>query len=570
MSLARWLPGLQVLTRYESAWLRHDVVAGLALTAVLVPVGVAYAVASGVPPICGLYATVFGLLAYAVFGPSRVLVLGPDSSLVALVAGVVLPLSGGDPQRAMALAAMMAVVSGVLCIAAGAARLGFVTELLSKPIRYGYMNGIALTVLVTQLPALFGTTAHGRDPLAQLQLFAVQVASGHTNTASLMLGVGTLLVIAWLKGHARIPGVLVAVLAATLASSWLNLAGSSGVAVLGPLPQGLPGFALPLISTSDIGSVMLGGLAVALVSFADTSVLSRTCAARSGAAVDANQEMVGLGAANLAAGLFQGFPVSASASRTPVALAAGGRTQLTSLVGALAVALLLGLAPNLLKNLPMASLAAVVMMSALAMIEVDDLKRIYRIQRWEFWLSMGCLLGVVVLGPIPGIGLAIGVAIVEFLWDAWRPHSAVLGRMDGIKGYHDIERHPQARQVPGLVLFRWDAPLFFANAEWFKHRVLAAVAAAPAGVNRVVVGAEPITSIDVTASDALAELDGALQAAGIQLCLAELKDPVKDKLKRFGLFASLGESRFFDTLGEAVGAHVKAGAVDWVDWEDRT
>ncbi|EHR72201.1 sulfate permease-like transporter, MFS superfamily [Burkholderiales bacterium JOSHI_001] len=569
MSLGRWLPGLQGLAHYDRAWLRHDLVAGLVLTAVLVPVGVAYAVASGLPPICGLYATVFGLLAYAMFGPSRVLVLGPDSSLVALVAGVVLPLSGGDPQRAMALAGMMAVVSGGLCIVAGLARLGFVTELLSKPIRYGYMNGIALTVLVTQLPALFGISARGQGPLDQVQVFASAVVSGLTHAPSLALGAGTLVVMALLKGHARIPGVLVAVLAATALTSLLNLAGGAGVAVLGPLPQGLPGFALPLIAASDIGAVLLGGLAVALVSFADTSVLSRTHAARSQSAVDANQEMIGLGAANLAAGLFQGFPVSASASRTPVALAAGGRTQLTSVVGALAVALLLGLAPNLLASLPMASLAAVVMASALALIEVDDLKRIFRIQPWEFWLSQACLLGVVLLGPIPGIGLAIAMAVVEFLWEAWRPHSAVLGRVDGIKGYHDIGRHPQARQVPGLVLFRWDAPLFFANAEWFKQRVLDAVAASPSAVTRVVVGAEPITSIDVTASDALGELDRALQAAGIELCLAEMKGPVKDKLKRFGQFASLGESRFFPTLGEAVNAHVKSSAIEWVDWEDR-
>ncbi len=565
----RWLPGLHTLLHYDAAWLRHDLLAGLVLTAVLVPVGIAYAVASGIPAICGLYATIFGLLAYALFGPSRVLVLGPDSSLVALVLGVVLPLSAGDPQRAMALAGMMAVVSGGLCILAGAARLGFVTELLSKPIRYGYMNGIALTVLISQLPALFGFSVDGHGILSVSRAFAQGVLAGQTNAASLALGAGTLAVMGLLKRNQRLPGVLMAVAGATVVVAVLDLATRAGVSVLGSLPRGLPAFVFPVLAAGDIVPVLLGGLAVALVSFADTSVLSRTYAARAGAAVDANQEMVGLGAANLAAGLFQGFPISASSSRTPVAAAAGARTQLAGVVGALTVAALLMFAPNLLENLPRPALAAVVIASALALIEITDLRRIYRIQRWEFWLSMGCLAGVAVLGPIQGIGLAIVVAVIEFLWDGWRPHSAVLGRADGVKGYHDITRYPDARVVPGLVLFRWDAPLFFANAELFRDRVLDAVAASPTPVRWLVVGAEPITSVDVTAADTLDELDNTLQAAGIELFFAEMKDPVKDKLKRFGIFPRLGEQRFFATLGEAVSAYLRAHAVAWEDWEDR-
>ena len=566
----RWLPGLGIVRHYEMAWLRSDVLAGLALTAVLVPVGIAYAVASGLPAISGLYATVFGLLAYALFGPSRVLVLGPDSSLVALILGVVLPLSAGSPQRALALAGMMAVVSGVLCIVAGVARLGFITELLSKPIRYGYMNGIALTVLVSQLPSLFGFTVDASGLLGGVQAFAAAVWAGKTNTGSLALGVGTLAVLWLCRRSRRLPGVLLAVVAATLLVSAFDRAGHlGGVAVVGALPQGMPMFALPWITTADLMPVLLGGLAIALVSFADTSVLSRSYAARGGTSVDANQEMVGLGAANLAAGLFQGLPVSASASRTPVAEAAGAKTQLAGIVGAAAVGVMLVFAPSLLKNLPTATLAAVVIASALALIEITDLRRIYRIQRWEFWLSMGCLAGVALFGAIPGIGLAIAAAIIEFLWDGWRPHSAVLGRVDGVKGYHDITRYPAARIVPGLVLFRWDAPLFFANAELFKAKVLDAVGASPMPVQWLVVGAEPVTSVDVTAADMLEDLDQVLRAAGIELCFAELKDPVKDKLKRFGLFTTFGEQRFFATVGEAVGAYVRAHAIAWVDWEDR-
>jgi len=566
----RWLPGLRTMREYQAAWLRHDVVAGLVLTTMLVPVGIAYAVASGLPGIHGLYATMVPLLAYALFGPSRILVLGPDSSLAAVILAVVLPLSGGDPLRAVALAGMMAIVSGAVCILAGVARLGFVTELLSKPIRYGYMNGIALTVLISQLPKLFGFSIEFDGPLKGVWTIVAAVKDGMANWTALTVGAGTLLVILLLKGRKRIPGILIAVVGATVVVGALDLAARAGVSVLGSLPQGLPGFAIPWITYADIGPVLVGGCAVALVSFADTSVLSRVYAARTRRYVDPNQEMVGLGVANLAAGFFQGFPISSSSSRTPVAEAAGSRTQLTGVVGALTVALLLVAAPDALRNLPTSALAAVVIASAIGLIEVNDLRRIYRIQRWEFWLSIACTIGVAVLGAIPGIGLAIVIAVIEFLWDGWRPHSAVLGRAEGVKGYHDITRYPGARRIPGLVLFRWDAPLFFANAELFQDRVLDAVATSPTAVHRLVVAAEPVTSVDVTAADMLAELDETLHAAGVELCFAEMKDPVKDKLKRFGLFAQLGEEVFFPTLGAAVSRYLETHPVDWVDWEDRS
>jgi len=567
--LARWLPGIDVARHYEFEWLRHDVVAGLVLATILVPVGIAYAAASGLPGICGLYATIAGLLAYALFGPSRVLVLGPDSSLAALILAVVVPLAAGDAQRAVALAGMMAIVSGALCVLAGIARLGFVTELLSKPIRYGYMNGIALTVLISQLPALFGFSVRAEGLLNEVLAFVDGLRTGRTNGAALAVGIGALATILFLKGSRWLPGILIAVVGATLIVGVLDLAATSSVPVIGALPQGLPGFRFPSITASDVTQVAIGGLAVALVSFADTSVLSRTFAARSCRFVDPNQEMVGLGAANLAAGLFQGFPVSSSSSRTPVAVDAGARTQLAGVVGAVTVAALLMVAPNVLANLPRAGLAAVVITAAIGLVEVRDLKRIYQIQRWEFWLSIGCLAGVAALGVIPGIGLAIVVAVVEFLWDGWRPYSAVLGRVEGMKGYHDITRYPDARLVPGLVIFRWDAPLFFANAEFFQRRVLDAAEASPTPVRRLAIAAEPVTSVDVTAADMLSELDRQLQTASIELCFAEMKDPVKDKLKRFGVFARVGEDMFFATLGEAVSAYVEASDVDWVDWQDR-
>jgi high affinity sulfate transporter 1 len=551
-SWSDWVPGLAVLRGYQPAWLRNDIVAGIVLSAMLVPVGMAYAVASGVPAIYGLYATIVPLLVYALFGPSRILVLGPDSSLAPIILGVVLPLSAGDPGRAIIIASGMAVVSGSICILAGIFRLGFVTELLSKPIRYGYMNGIALAVLISQLPKLFDLKIESAGPLRDLWSIGQSLLDNKANWTAAALGIGTFAVIRILKRFTRFPGILTAVVVATVIAGWLQLGETAGVKLLGPVPQGLPALTIPWIDAGDVATILIGGVAVAIVAFADTSVLSRTYAARTNSRVDPNQEMVGLGAANLAAGFFQGFPISSSSSRTPVAEASGSKTQLTGVVGALIVALLIVAAPMLFQYLPYAALAGVVISAAIGLFEFGDLARIYRIQRWEFWLSILCTVGVAVFGAIPGICLAIVFAVIEFLWDGWRPHWAVLGDPDGVAGYHDMARYPDARRIPGLVLFRWDAPLFFANAELFNDRVMQAVAESPTPVRRVVVAAAPITSVDVTAADSLCELERTLSAQGIDLRFAELKDPVKDKLKRFGLFEQFGGESFHPTIEKAV------------------
>jgi high affinity sulfate transporter 1 len=560
--LMKWLPGVQMMREYQAAWFPRDLVAGLVLTTMLVPVGIAYAEASGVPGIYGLYATIVPLLAYALFGPSRILVLGPDSSLAAVILAVVLPLSHGDPARAVAVASLMAIVSGLFCIMIGLLRLGFVTELLSKPIRYGYMNGIALAVLIAQLPKLMGFKIESTGPLRDLFHIVEAVLAGKINWTAFTVGVATLAAIMLLKPYKKIPGILIAVVGATIAVGLLDL-GAQGVKVLGEMPSGLPSFALPWIGMEDLGTVIVGGCAVAMVAFADTSVLSRTYAARTKQKVDPNQEMVGLGAANLAAGLFQGFAISSSSSRTPVAEASGSKTQITGVVGALSVALLLMVAPNLLKNLPNSALAAVVIAAAIGLFEIADLKRIFRIQRWEFWLSIVCFVGVCAFGVIQGIGIAILLAVLEFLWDGWRPHHAVLGRVKDLRGYHDIVRYPEARLVPGLVIFRWDAPLFFANAELFHERVLEAVAASPTPVRRFIVSAEPVTSIDVTSADMLVELEQALRQSGVELRFAEMKDPVKDKLRCFELFDAFGEEGYYPTLGAAVDDYLADFEVDW-------
>ncbi|WP_435608230.1 SulP family inorganic anion transporter [Pseudomonas knackmussii] len=558
----RWLPGLATLLNYQAAWLPKDLAAGLVLTTMLVPVGIAYAEASGVPGIYGLYATIIPLLAYALFGPSRILVLGPDSSLAAPILAIVVQFAAGDPQRAIAVASLMALVSGVVCMAAGLLRLGFITELLSKPIRYGYMNGIALTVLISQLPKLFGISIDSDGPLRNVWHLVQALAEGRANWPSFAVGAASLALILALKPYQRLPGILIAVVLATLAVSLLGL-NDLGVKVLGELPQGLPTFSLPWLSGVDLVEILLGGIAVALVSFADTSVLSRTYAARLKTPVNPNQEMFGLGVANFASGLFQGIPISSSSSRTPVAEAAGSKTQLTGVVGALAVTALLLVAPNLMQHLPTSALAAVVIAAALGLFEFADLKRIFRMQQWEFWLSMTCFAGVAVFGAIPGICIAVVISVIEFLWDGWRPHFAILGRVDGTRGYHDIKRHPQARRIPGLVLFRWDAPLFFANAEQFQACILKAVDESPTPVQRLIVAAEPVTSIDITSADMLAELDRELEARGVELQFAEMKGPVKDKMKQFELFERMGEAAFHPTVGAAVETYLAESGVDW-------
>ena len=392
---------------------------------------------------------------------------------------------------------------------------------------------------------------------------------GHTNGTALLIGLAYLLVLVGFRRWApNFPGLLMAVSGATIVVGVFNLAAHTGLAVVGPLPHGLPTFQLPSVSLDEFSTLFASAAAIALVAFADMSVLSRTFALRGGYESDRNQELIALGAANVAAGLFQGFSISSSASRTPIAESAGAKSQLTGLVGAACIALLLLFAPTLLQNLPTAALGAIVISACVSLVEVPGVVRLYHLRRGEFALSIVCLLGVALTGVIQGIFIAVGLALLDFIWRAWRPYDAVLGRVDGLKGYHDITRHPEAKRIPGLVLFRWDAPLFFANAEIFHEHILQAIAEAPTRTKWVVVAAEPVTDIDITAADALIALDGALHAEGMELCFAEMKGPVKDRLKRYGLFTTLGTENFFPTLGQAVDRYLEVHQIEWRDWDE--
>ncbi|MCC6527686.1 MAG: SulP family inorganic anion transporter [Polyangiaceae bacterium] len=563
---ASWLPGLWVARHYRRAWLGKDVVAGLVLSALLVPAGMGYATASGLPAVTGLYATIVPLVAYAVFGPSRIMVLGPDSALAALVAAAVVDLSGGDPERAVSLASLLAILTGLLCIGAGFARAGFLTDLLSKPVRVGYMNGIALTVLVGQLPKLLGFSVSAGGVVDGIGGAAAGIAAGSVKLEALAIGGASLGLILGMRAVApKLPGVLFAVVLATAAVALLGY--EERIAVVGPVPRGVPLPALPDVSLSDVGQLVVAAVGIALVSFADTSVLSRTYAGRAGYRVDPNRELIGLGIANLAGGFFRGFPVCSSSSRTPVAESAGSKTQLTGIVGALVIVILLVAAPGLIRHMPTAALAAVVIAAVLRLFDFRALAVFFRVRRSDFVLSLLAFLAVSALGVIPGIAAAVGVSLLDFVRRAWWPHDAVLGRAEGVKGYHDVTRYPDARQVPGLLLYRWDAPLFFANADTFRARILDNVDDARERVRWVVVAAEPITDVDTTAAEMIQELDTELAARGVELAFAELKDPVKDRLQRYGLKATIGHDFFFPTVGVAVKTYLEHNRVTWVDWE---
>jgi high affinity sulfate transporter 1 len=555
------VPGLSVARTYDRAWLRLDLVAGIVLTAMLVPQGMAYATLAGLPPIIGLYATLVPLLAYAAFGPSRILVLGPDSSLAPLVAAAVVPVAADMDER-VALAGLLAIIVGALLLAGSIARLGFLTDLLSRPVRIGYLAGIAAVVLVDQVPHALGYSVAGENVFGDLRQL-VEGLDGIDGTAA-AIGVGSLAVI--LGGRRvspAVPGVLIAVVGATLAVSAFDL----DVNVLGPVPSGLPSPKLPEPDVGDLGRLALSALAIALIAFADTSVLSRSYAGRLGQHVDQTDELRALGIANVATGLLQGFPISASSSRTPVAEAAGARTQLTGAFAAVALGAVLVAGTGVLEDIPDAALAAVIIAAVLRLIDPAAFLRLYRVNRPDFALAVASFVGVAAFGILPGVAIAVGLSILAVLQRAWHPYMAVLSRVSGLKGYHDVIRHPEGVEVPGLVLFRFDAPLFFANAEVFRENVSRMLDARPSAI-RLIVAAEPITDVDSTAADMLSDLLDDLDRRGVEFGFAELKGPVKDDLIRYGLYDRIGDGRVYRTIGSAVRSYVIEHDVDWTDWEE--
>ncbi len=561
--LGRWVPGVDVARGYSRAWWRHDLVAGVVLTVLLVPAGIGYAEAAGLPAVTGLYATIGPLLAYAVVGPSRVLVLGPDSSLAPIIAVAILPLALGDEDRAVALAALLAVMVGALLLVGGLLRLGAVTALLSKPIRIGYLNGLAFVVLTGQLPALLGASVDPRASLAGLGPLVRSVARGEVVVPALVIGLASLATILVLRRLVNgATGVLVAVTGSSLAVALLHL--TDAVPVVGALPSGVPRLGLGALSWSD-GIALAGpALGIALLAFADTAVLSRAFAARRGVVVDGDAEMRALGISNIVGGLMSGFPVSASSSRTPVAEQAGARTPVAGIIGSILLIGFLAFLPGATRFLPTAGIAAVVLVAASALADVRGTLRLVRVQPIDGALSLAAFLGVVFLGVLEGIVVAIALSLAAFVRHASRPYRTELGRVPGVRGYHDLARHPEAVRIPGLAIVRFDAPLFFANGTVFAEHVRSVVDSAATAsdgtrLTTVVLAAEPITDIDSTAVDALVDLDEVLAAQGVRLVVAEMKGPVKDRLRRYDVRSPdgtprFGPERFAPTVGAAVDA----------------
>ncbi|MET0763542.1 MAG: sulfate permease [Blastococcus sp.] len=559
-------PGVRALRGYDRRWLVKDLVAGVVLTTLLVPQGMAYAELAGLPAITGLYTTIMCLLGYAVFGPSRILVLGPDSSLGPMIAATILPLvaAGGDPDRAIALASMLALMTGVVMIAAGTLGLGFVADLLSKPTMIGYMNGLALTILVGQLPKLFGFSVDGEGLIGEFVGFLQGLAQGEAVPAAAAVGIGGIVVILVLqRWWPKVPGVLVMVVLAIVVSVVFRL-DEHGVSLIGELPKGFPPLTIPSVSWSDLGPLAAGALAISLVSLADTISTASAFAARTDEEVHGNHEMIGIGAANVAAGLFQGFPVSTSASRTAVAERAGARSQLTGVTGAALIIVMIVFLPGLFRDLPQAALAAVVITAALSLADLPGTARLWLQRKVEFSLSIVAFLGVALLGVLPGIAIAVGLSILNVFRRAWRPYQTTLGQVDGLPGYHDVHSYPAARLLPGLVIYRFDAPLFFANAKTFRDEITALARKEPAP-HWIVVAAEPITDVDTTAADVLFDVDRVLDERGQTLVFAELKDPVRRKIERYGLAREIEPQHFFPTVEAAVEAWRAQSGATWVE-----
>ena len=548
--IERWMPGLRTLRTYKSAWLTRDLVAGAVLCALLVPQGMAYAEIAGLPPITGLYTTVVCLIAYAAFGPSPYLILGPDSSLGPMIAAAILPLAAGNTEYAIALAGMLALIVSVICISAGLARLGFVADLISKPVRVGYLAGLAITIFIGQLPKLFGYSIEADGLIQELVVFLQNL--NQTNPWTLAVGLLSLLIILGLKRWApRIPGVLVAVVIAIAITQLFDLA-EKGVSTVGTLPQGFPLPSFPKVELSALPLLIGTAFGISLVAVGDTISTSAGFAARRGYEVDGDQEMVGIGSANLLAGLFQGFPVSTSGSRTAVAEQSGAKTQLTGIVAAVLVLAMLLFVPGLVRNMPQSALAAIIIAASLSLFDLVELRRFWVVRKSEFVLAIVAILGVALVGVLEGIVIAVVISVFQLFQRAWRPYAAVLGKVEGVPGYHDITRYPNASQLPGLLMVRWEATLFFANANLFRNGIRKLVARTDPAPKWIIITAESINDIDTTAGDMLVDLDLELNAAGIHLVFAELKSTVKEKIEDYGLLETIDQRHFYPTIEVAV------------------
>ena len=549
------VPGVHVALGYRKAWLRGDVLAGVTVAAYLVPQVMAYAEVAGLPAVAGLWAAAASLLVYAVLGSSPQLSVGPESTTALMTAAALAGMASGDAARYAALAAALAGMVGEIRRVARVARLGFLADLLSRPVLVGYMAGVALLMVVSQLGKLTGMTVHGEGPVEQIAFVVRHLADADPTTMVLAL---VLLVFLLLAGRylPRLPSPLIAMLLAAGVVALFHL-DSAGVSVVGDIPRGVPHLQLPVLEGRELLSLLPAACGVALVAFSDNVLTARAFESRDAKPIDANQELLALGAANLAVGAVQGFPVSSSGSRTAIGHAMGSRTQLHSVVALGTVVAAVAFLGPILAAFPRAALGAMVVYAATRLIDLTEFRRILAFRRVEFALALGTTAAVLVFGALEGVLAAVALSVLDLVHRVTRPHDGVLGYVPGMAGMHDLDDYPGATTVPGLVVYRYDSPLFFANAQDFTKRALAAIDSAETPTRWFLLNAEAIVTVDLTAADALESLRREIERRGIVFAMARVKQELRDDLARTGFLSQVGEHRVFMTLPTAVEGYVE-------------
>ena len=552
MPLARWVPGLDSLLHYRRAWFRPDVQAGLSVAAIQIPTAIAYAQIAGFPPQVGLYACILPMLIYALIGSSRQLMVGPDAATAAMVAAAIPPLAAGDPQRLVDLSMIVAIMVGLFSIVAGLARAGFIASFLSRPILVGYLNGIGLSLLVGQLGKLFGYEAATSGFVAGILALLENLL--HIHWPTLILGSLSLLLMVLLpRRFPQLPGALCGVLLASLAAALLGL-DRYGVELLGEVPAGLPQLSWPQTSLEELKSLLRDATGITVVSFCSAMLTARSFAARHGYSINANHEFVALGLANIGAGVSQGFAISGADSRTAVNDMVGGKTQLVGVIAALVIAATLLLLNKPLGWVPMPALGAVLLLAGWGLIDVQALKGFWKLSRFEFSLCLLTTVGVLSVGVLPGIFVAVSIAVLRLLYYTYRPSDAVLGWMHGIDGQVELAKYPQATTLPGLVIYRFDAPLLFFNADYFKQRVLAVVDGSERP-NAVLLNAEAMTNLDISGLATLHEVQQILKAQGVHLSLARVTGQTLDLLQRSSMLGEIKPPLVFSSVRSGVSAY---------------
>ncbi|AIR89715.1 SulP family inorganic anion transporter [Pseudomonas cremoricolorata] len=558
MFISRWLPGLANLLRYRREWFSADVQAGLSVAAIQIPIAIAYAQIVGLPAQYGLYACVLPMIVYALIGSSRQLMVGPDAATCAMIAGAVAPLAMGDTQRTAELSVVVTLLVGAMLIGAGLARAGFIASFFSRPILIGYLNGIGLSLIAGQLSKVVGFSFVGEGFVLSLLDFLNRL--GEIRWLTLTLGLAALAMLIVLpRRYPRLPVALVVVAVFTALSGLFGL-DRFGVAVLGPVPGGMPHLAWPQISLEETKSLLRDALGIATVSFCSAMLTARSFAARHGYAINANHEFVALGVSNLAAGLSQGFAISGADSRTAVNDMVGGRSQLVGIVAALVIALVLLLFTAPMAWIPQAALGAVLLMAGWGLIDVQSLRSILTLSRFEFCLCLLTTAGVLGLGVLPGIIFAVTLAILRLLYSIYQPTDAVLGWLPGVEGQVNLRHHPEARTVPGLLVYRFDDAILFFNADYFKLRLLEAMQREQQ-IKAVLFDAEAVSSLDVTGLEALREVRATLAAQGVHFAIARARGRFLRMLVRSGLAREME--------GELLFGSVRAGIRAYRLWRNR-